>query len=323
LGTIDIQVSILTDSLVHFRNSLRRAERGADAAASHLQGKVNSLRRFLALLPLLAISGASGPAATVQPGEPPPAFLGLSAATSEQLLSALAVQTSPAANGARPHGFYFSRAMYGAGDMGRWRRGRAWATDFPKADLQFLTVLHRLLPTLDAGQTENPLALTDPELRRFPYLYAVEVGNMDLTEEEVTGLRNYLLAGGFMFVDDFWGSREWEVFEYQLRRVFPDRPIVDLPLDHPIFNTYYEIDEIIQVPVVGSACSGGPTWERDGYVPAVRAVLDDQHRVMVLISWNSDLGDAWEWAEQSCYPLEYSTYAFQLAVNTIVYAMSR
>jgi hypothetical protein len=235
-------------------------------------------------------------------------------------------ESAPPANDGRRHGFYFTRAIYGSGwDGGRrgWGRGRAWATDFPKADLQFLTVLQRLLPTLDADQQENPVGLTDPNLRRFPYVYAVEVGNMDLNEEEVTGLRNYLLAGGFLFVDDFWGSREWEAFAYQLARVFPDRPIVDLPLDHPIFNTYYEIDKVIQVPVVGSACSGGPTWERDGITPAVRAVLDDAGRVMVLISWNSDLGDAWEWAEQSCYPLEYSTYAFQLAVNTIVYAMSR
>ena len=224
-----------------------------------------------------------------------------------------------AANAARPRGFYFTRGVYGGYG---WRE--AWATDFPKADLQFLTVLQRLLPTIDVHPTEHPVRFSDPELRRYPYVYAVEVANMRLDTAEVRGLREYLLAGGFLFVDDFWGTREWEAFEYQLRRVFPDRPIIDLPLEHPLFHTYYEIDQVVQVPMVGNACRGdGRTWERDGFVPAVRAVLDDAGRVMVLISWNSDLGDAWEWAEQSCYPLEYSTYAFQLAVNTIVYAMSR
>jgi len=184
-------------------------------------------------------------------------------------------------------------------------------------------VLQRLLPTLDVYTSEFPIQFTDPELRRYPYVYAVEVSNMRLSDAEVEGLRSYLLAGGFLFVDDFWGTYEWAAFEEQLKRVFPDRPIIELPLDHPIFKTYYDIDKIVQVPNVDNICFRGQTSEQDGYVPHVRAVLDDDGRVMVLISWNSDLGDAWEWAEQSCYPLEYSTYAFQLAVNTIVYAMSR
>ena len=136
-------------------------------------------------------------------------------------------------------------------------------------------------------------------------------------------LRKYFDRGGFLMVDDFWGTREWEVFQQQIRRVLPGRAIVEIPLSHPIFHTYYDVAKVVQVPNVRNACRGGPTWEQDGYVPAVRGILDDNGRLMVLISWNSDLGDAWEWAEQACYPLEYSTYAFQLTVNTIVYAMSR
>jgi len=235
-------------------------------------------------------------------------------------------QGAQSASRVRPREFYFTRAVYGGGGGygGYGRRGRnAWATDFPKADLQFLTVLPRLLPTLDVYASEHPVRFSDPELRHYPYVYAVEVSNLQLDTADVRGLRDYLLAGGFLFVDDFWGTREWEMFEYQLRRVFPDRAIIELPPDHPIFHTYYEIDKVVQVPNVDNICFRGQTWEQDGYDPHVRAVLDDAGRVMVLISWNSDLGDAWEWAEQSCYPLEYSTYAFQLAVNTIVYAMSR
>jgi hypothetical protein len=203
-----------------------------------------------------------------------------------------------------------------------WRRG-AWATDYPKADRQFITVVQRLLPTLDIYQAEHTVRFDDPDVRRYPFVYAVEVSYLALTEAEVHGLRDYLLAGGFLFVDDFWGTAEWASFEQQIRRVFPDRPIEDLPSDHPVFHTYYDITRVHQVPSIDNICRRGRTAERDGFVPAVRGIRDDAGRVMVLISWNSDLGDAWEWAEQPCYPLELSTYAFQLGVNAIVYAMSR
>jgi hypothetical protein len=146
---------------------------------------------------------------------------------------------------------------------------------------------------------------------------------MELTDPEVAGLRDYLLAGGFLFVDDFWGSAEWAAFERQIRRVFPELPIEDLPSDDPVFRTYYDIARIYQVPSIHNICRRGETSERDGYEPAVRGIRDAAGRLMVLISWNSDLGDAWEWAEQPCYPVEFSTYAFQLGVNAIVYAMSR
>lgn len=219
-----------------------------------------------------------------------------------------------------PHSFYFTRAAYGSGSRG-WRRSRAWSTDYPKADRQFLVVLQRVT-NLDASGWENAIRLDDPELRRYPFLYAVEVGYMDLAPAEVEGLRSYLLAGGFLVVDDFWGSQEWASFERNIRRVFPDRPIVELPPDHPVFATYYDIDEIMQVPSVNNAMRGR-TWERDGYTPHVLGIFDDDGRLMVAINWNTDLGDAWEWADIPEYPLEYSTFAYEMGVNLIVYAMSR
>ncbi|HSG09211.1 MAG TPA: DUF4159 domain-containing protein [Longimicrobiales bacterium] len=218
------------------------------------------------------------------------------------------------------HAFYWTRAVY-SGGRGGWRRGGSWATDFPKGDRQFLVVLRRLV-RLDAYPWENAVGLADPNLRRFPLIYAVEVGYMDLTPEEVHGLRDYLNAGGMMVVDDFWGSREWAQFEYNMRRVLPGRPIVELPSDHPMFTTFYDITEIKQVPNVRQAAWGGPTYERDGYTPHVRAILDDHGEIMVLINWNTDLGDAWEWAEDPRYPLEYSTYAYEIGSNMIVYGMS-
>lgn len=219
----------------------------------------------------------------------------------------------------RRHSFHFTRAIYSSGWGSRGRRA-AWATDYPKADEQFMVVVRRVT-NLDAHPGANPVALDDPGLRRYPFLYAVEVGYMNLTEQEVEGLRGYLLAGGFLMVDDFWGTREWDAFEANIRRVFPDRPIEEIPLDHEIFRSYYRIEALKQVPAVNNI-RWGRTWERDGYVPHVRGIYADDGRLMVVINWNTDLGDAWEWADIPEYPLEYSTFAYQMGVNTIVYAMS-
>ena len=219
------------------------------------------------------------------------------------------------------HEFYFTRAAYspgGGGGRGRW--GNSWAIDYPKADRQFVSVLKRLT-NLDAFDYENAVLLTDSTIRRYPFLYALEVGHMNLSEAEVTGLRDYLKAGGFLVIDDFWGSREWAVFEWNMRRVFPGHPIIDLDLEHPVFHTFYDIDEILQVPAYRRWWSGR-TSERDGYVPHVKGIEDHDGRLMVIINWNTDLGDAWEWAEQPDYPLRYSTFAFEMGVNMIVYAMS-
>jgi uncharacterized protein DUF4159 len=211
--------------------------------------------------------------------------------------------------------FYFTRAAYTA----YWSRN--WATDYPKADRQFMVGVRRLLTHLDADGDENPIRLDDPELNRFPFLYAVEVGRMALTEPEVEGLRRYLKRGGFLVVDDFWGTREWANFESEIRRVLPGCTIVDLPPDHPVFSAFYDIKEFLQVPNVGNAMAGR-TWEKDGFTPFYRGIFDDKGRLIVAINANTDLGDAWEWAEVPEYPLKYSTFAYQMGVNLIVYSMS-
>ncbi len=221
-----------------------------------------------------------------------------------------------------PREFYFSRAIYNGFGRGFFRGGRSWATDFPRADRIFLSFIDRLLANLDAHEEEHPVTLDDPQTRRYPFLYALEVGRMDLTPTEIEGLRDYLLAGGFLVIDDFWGSREWANFEYQMNLVLPGYSIVDLPPDHEIFTSFYDIGEILQVPNVGQGVNGGPTWERDGYVPMVRGIHDENGRLMVVINWNTDLGDAWEWADDPYYPLKYSTFAYEMGVNMIVYAMS-
>ena len=218
-----------------------------------------------------------------------------------------------------PWAFYFTRAIYsGSGRRRGWSR---WSTDFPKADRQFISILERVT-NLSVYEAENAIRLDDPNLRRYPFLYALEVGSMMLSDVEVQSLREYLLAGGFLVIDDFWGTWQWQNFEFNIQRVLPEYPIVDVALDHPIFHTVYEIEEILQVPEVNRGIYGGPTYEQDGYVPAVRGIFDDHERLMVLINWNTDLGDAWEWADNPYYPLKYSTFAFQMGVNFIVYAMT-
>ena len=219
------------------------------------------------------------------------------------------------------HEFYFTRMAYSGGGFGR-RRGRySWATDYPKSDRQFLVVLERLTG-LDLFLEEHPRLLTDENLNRFPFLYAVEVGAMSMNPEEVAALRDFLLRGGFLVVDDFWGTYEWQNFEIEMQKVFPELPIVDVSLDHDIFHNFYDIEELIQVPNVGNGMRGWTTHERDGYDPYVKGIFDEDGRLMVIVNWNTDLGDAWEWAENPYYPLKYSTYAYQMGVNFIIYAMS-
>jgi len=218
-----------------------------------------------------------------------------------------------------PHEFYFTRAMYTSTGGYRGNRG-TWAIDYPKADRQFVFGLRRLT-NIDAFQGDNAIPLTDPKLSRYPFLYALEVGYMRMRPEEVDALRRYLLAGGFLFIDDFWGTYEWRNFEIEIARVLPGHRIVDLPLEHPIFHSFYDIDHIEQVPSV-RIVQGGPTYEQDGYVPYVRAIFGDDGRLLVLINWNTDLGDAWEWVDNPYYPLQYSNFAYQMAVNAVLYSMS-
>ena len=273
--------------------------------------------------------GAAPPAAPPRTAAPPTARAASPAGPrggSERRRSFTPLSPQQAAASHRE--FYFTRAIYSSGGRGFVGRGRrSWAVDFPKADRQFMTVLTRLID-IDASPDENPIRLDDPDIRRFPFLYALEVGGMNLTEAEVEGLRSYLEAGGFLVIDDSWGPYEWAVFEREISRVLPGRPIYEIPLTHPLFNNVYDMDSVIQVPNIRNGRNHGlygtPTWEcrRGCETPHVFGIDDDRGRLMVLINWNTDLGDAWEWAENEWYPTKFSHYAFEMGINMIVYAMS-
>ncbi len=218
--------------------------------------------------------------------------------------------------------FTFVRVKYNS--VGRWGR---WATDFPDSDLNFSYRLQQLT-SLKVDPEGKILELTEPELFKYPFLYMIEPGDLDFMPDEVAALRRYLLNGGFLMVDDFWGEAEYANFYYEIKKVFPDREPVELPLDHPIFHCVYDLKEKPQVPSIGAAQSGreqGITWERhDAKEVHYKGIFDDKGRMMVIICHNTDLGDGWEReGEDPWYFREFSEKkAYPLGINIIFYAMT-
>jgi hypothetical protein len=218
----------------------------------------------------------------------------------------------------QPEGkFTFVRLVYSGGN---WR-GSNWATDYPKADVQFLYAVRKLTDFTFVSAENKALPIMADELFEYPFLYAVEVGYMVLNEEEVLRLREYLLRGGFLVVDDFHGQFEWQRFYSQIKRVLPEYEPEELPLSHPIFHCHFDIEEIFQVPGIQFVYTGR-TWEKGGFEPRYMGIHDEKGRLMVMINHNVDFGDAWEWAEQEVYPRKYANLAFQLGVNYIIYSLT-
>ncbi len=219
--------------------------------------------------------------------------------------------------------FTFVRIKY----SGQRSRISSWATDYPDADLNF-TAQFQKVTGLKCDMNGMVLELADPKLKGQPIIYIAEGGQMHLNPEEVKSLRGYLLGGGFLMVDDFWGEAEWNALAAQFRQVFPDREPVDLPLDHAIFRCFYEIREKPQVPNVGLGIRSqftGVTWEREDAKEAhYRGLVDDSGRLMVVFCHNTDLGDGWERAgESGYYYREFSLKkAYPVGINIVVYALS-
>jgi hypothetical protein len=284
---------------------------GSTGNASATAERVGTVPGFVAFAFAPAVDG---PAAAPDHATQPAPVNGAVPAPAAQLYCEFDPPPAPG------HAFYFTRGVY-SNYRGWGRRGRgSWSVDWPKSDCQFNVVLRRLT-NINSFLEPNAVPLDDPALLRFPYLYILEVGSIALSPGEISNLRDYLLKGGFLFVDDFWGSNEWYPFEDAMRQVLPEYPIEPLPLEHEYFRAFYQVDSIVQVPNQGNA-QWGQTSECPGCYPEVYGIFDDRRRLMVVINWNTDIGDAWEWAEQPYYPVKYSTYAFEVGVNAIIYAMS-
>jgi len=220
--------------------------------------------------------------------------------------------------------FTFVRIKYDS-----YGRG-GWFVDYRDSELNFSLRLQQLT-SLKVNPEPIVLELTDPKLFDYPFIYIIEPGSLVFRPEEVVALRRYLLNGGFLMVDDFWGDDEYYNFYQEIKRVFPDREPAEVPLEHEIFHCVYDLKEKPQLPSIGQAQAGrasGVTWEprygSDTSVPHYQAIRDDANRMMVFICHNTDLGDGWEReAEDPWYFEEFSVKkAYPLGINIVTYALT-
>lgn len=217
--------------------------------------------------------------------------------------------------------FTFVRVAYGSW-RDSWRRPK-WKTDYPDSDLNFSYRLAELT-SLKVAPDGKILRLTDPALFDYPFIYFVEPGDMTLDEDEVVALRRYLLNGGFAMFDDFWGEDEWQTLYDELKRVFPDREPVELPLEHEIFHCVYDLKEKPMITSIDHFRAGNKSERWDATEAHYRAIYDDKQRIMAIICHNTDLGDGWEReGEDSDYFRECSEkFAYPLGINIVTYAMT-
>jgi hypothetical protein len=219
---------------------------------------------------------------------------------------------SPFARGGRGFGFRGG---------GLWSEGNTmWTQDYPRADRHFVLALRRLT-RLHARSVEQPVNLDEGGVGDWPWLYAVQTGHWQLTDSQAKTLREYLLRGGFFMADDFWGPTEWEIFMDSMKKVFPDRQVVELDNKEAIFHAVYDLDDRYQVASHGSVMRG-VSFKCDGCPDHWRGIFDDHGRLMVAMTFQSDVGDSWEWADDPYYPERYSALGIRIGVNYVIYAMT-
>jgi hypothetical protein len=232
-------------------------------------------------------------------------------------------------NGESKSEYSWSRLRYTSAYSGGYGYGFGrgnWSTDYPKADRQFLIALRRLTriqarPTEQVVDLDSLDASGSPMIFNFPWVYAVQVQAWTFTEPEAKLLREYLLKGGFLMVDDFHGADDWERFMNGMLMVFPDRPIEDLNDKDEIFHVLYDLSDRFQVPGE-QYVSSGRTCEKCPNEAEWRGIRDDNGRIMVAICHNMHLGDAWEWADDPRYPEKFASLAFRIGINYVMYGMT-
>jgi len=225
--------------------------------------------------------------------------------------------------------FTFARVKFTPdNDYGGYGNGRPWDDDEPDADLNLIFRLHQVT-SLKVQPGIHIIDITTEELSDYPFVYSASGGRFTVSDEEATALRNYLLNGGFLMVDDFWGDDQWHHFHDQMKRVFPDREPVELTIDHPIFHNVYPFTKEPQIPSVGAYGSTGqsydPGWpyEEKNHDPHYYAIYDDKQRIMVLACHNNHYGDGWEHEgdDQDYFNRFSLRQAYPMFLNILVYAM--
>ena len=199
--------------------------------------------------------------------------------------------------------------------------GEPWLIDGPAAE-QNLSRRIRSVTAIDVGEPVV-VRIEDPELFNHPWIYFVEPGTLRLKESEVPILREFLLRGGTAVMDDFHGDLELDNVLTEMKRVFPDRKVIQLPASHPIFSCFYQMDGFPQVPGLGSFFAGR-TWEKGGINAELHAIEDDNGRAMVLLNWNTDMGDGWEWSNAEQYPgyIQHTAQAYRMMINEVIYTLT-
>jgi hypothetical protein len=230
--------------------------------------------------------------------------------------------------------FHFVRVEYtdlpqfhrGFGFASRDGRGEGWwMVDWPNADDHFARGIQRLT-RIDSGEPRH-MRLTDERLFDHPWIYATQVGYWGLTENEIQRLRDYLLRGGFLVVDDFWGD-DWEVFRQTMARVLPGQAITDIALSDSVMHVLYTIEEKDLTFIPGTrhlrrGPGGGVILQQPpGTTPAWRAIHDGKNRMVVAVNFNTDVADAWEYADSPDYPEAMTTLAYRYGVNYLIYSMT-
>ena len=226
-------------------------------------------------------------------------------------------------------GFTFCRLQYRS--VRREGGGMGYTTDYPLADENLMVRLSELTKTQVTWHqgSRDPahviVRATDPGLFGCPFLFASDVGTAGFTEDEIDGLRQYLLKGGFLWVDDFWGPAAWAHWVSQITRVV-DREIVELPIDHPLFSTFYTVGEVPQIPSIQFwRGSGGATSERgfQSATPRIHGIFDAEGRLIVLMSHNTDIADGWEReGEDFEFFHLFSPRGYAVGINVAVWAMT-
>lgn len=217
-----------------------------------------------------------------------------------------------------PKEWTFARLAYdGSGFRGR----SSFDTDYPYAEYHFSQAVERLtrIHVHPDGYVVSP---NTDALFDYPWLYAVEVGRWGFSDSQAARMREYLLRGGFLMVDDFHGEDEWQIFVEGMRTIFPDRPVENVPADDPVYTLAYEIGERLQVPGPGYMDSGLLYERYDGITPHWRGIRDGDGRWMVMISHNIDYGEGWEQADNPAYPQPFTRQAYEVAVNYLIYGMT-
>jgi hypothetical protein len=217
-----------------------------------------------------------------------------------------------------PKEWTFARLAY---DGVGFRRGSSFDVDYPGAEYHFSQAVERLT-RIDVHPDGHVISPNSDGLFDYPWLYAVEVGHWTFDESQAARMREYLLRGGFLMVDDFHGEDEWQIFMEGMRAIFPDRPIEDIPADDAVYSLPYEIGERLQVPGPGYMGSGMLYERYDGVIPHWRGIRDADGRWMIMISHNIDYGEGWEQADNPAYPQPFTRQAYEVAVNYLIYGMT-